>query len=100
MDILDEIHYSYHFFNPEYVGSGDEFELRELKGALVQEKWTVQSTRVQIQSHYFTELEISLDGQTRLGKNVGGTIEVAADDELPSFLKKTNTVLKFILITV
>tara|TARA_B100000683_G_scaffold43445_2_gene39117 strand:+ start:10595 stop:11131 length:537 start_codon:yes stop_codon:yes gene_type:complete len=55
---------------------GDEFELQRIvKGALVQEKWTVKSTRGSDSKPLFYELEISLDGQTRLGKNVGGAIK-------------------------
>ena len=45
LDILDEIHYSYHFFNREYVGSGDEFELERIVGGLSPRKWTVKAQR-------------------------------------------------------
>ena len=58
------------------LNKGDEFELQRIvKGALVQEKWTVKSTRSSDSEPLFYELEISLDGQTRLGKNVGGAIK-------------------------
>ena len=57
------------------LDQGDEFELQRIvKGALVQEKWTVKGTRSSDAEPLFYELEISLDGQTRLGKNVGGAI--------------------------
>jgi len=56
--------------------TGDEFELQRIvKGALVQEKWTVAATRKSNSKPLFYELEISLDGQTRMGKNVGGAIK-------------------------
>ena len=58
------------------LNPGDEFELQRIvKGALVQEKWTVESIRSSNSEPLYYELEISLDGQTRLGKNVGGAIK-------------------------
>lgn len=54
---------------------GDEFELqRIIKGALIQEKWSVSEVRKSEVAPKFYELLLTLDAQTRMGKAVGSSV--------------------------
>ena len=55
---------------------GDEFELqRIIKGALIQEKWSVSEVRISNSTPKFYELMLTLDAQSRMGKAVGGAVK-------------------------